>query len=124
MAPSASAKGAHGAESQNLSYPLPGFRPFQPCTLTDHIPVGGDWLFEMKFDGFAAQVAVSGSNVVVYTRNGHGWTRQFKVILPPLQKLTKGSVLIDEEIVAMDSQGRTNFSMLKTGIAADMPLKF
>jgi bifunctional non-homologous end joining protein LigD len=46
------------------------------------------------------------------------------VILPPLQALTKGSALIDGEIVAIDSQGRTNFSMLKTGIAAGMPLKF
>ncbi|WP_245261347.1 DNA ligase D [Mesorhizobium sp. L103C131B0] len=106
------------------TYPLPGFRSFQLCTLTDHIPVGGDWLFEMKFDGYRAQVAISGSNVVVYTRNGHDWTRQFKVILPPLQRLTKGAALIDGEIVAIDSQGRTNFSMLKTGIAAGMPLKF
>ncbi|MER9364982.1 DNA ligase D [Mesorhizobium sp. M0518] len=106
------------------TYPLPEFRSFQLCTLTDEIPVGGDWLFEMKFDGYRAQVAISGSNVVVYTRNGHDWTRQFKVILPPLQRLTKGAVLIDGEIVAIDSQGRTNFSMLKTGIAAGMPLKF
>lgn len=105
-------------------YRLPKFRPFQLCTLTDHIPVGEDWLFEMKFDGYRAQVAICGSNVVVYTRNGHDWTRQFKVILPPLQRLTKGAVLIDGEIVAIDSQGRTNFSMLKTGIAAGMPLKF
>ncbi|TJW39216.1 MAG: DNA ligase D, partial [Mesorhizobium sp.] len=62
--------------------------------------------------------------VVVYTRNGHDWTRQFKVIVPPLRSLTKGSALIDGEIVAIDSQGRSNFSMLKTGIAAGMPLKF
>ncbi|MBZ9776861.1 non-homologous end-joining DNA ligase [Mesorhizobium sp. CO1-1-8] len=31
---------------------------------------------------------------------------------------------MDGEIVAIDSQRRTNFSMLKTGIAAGMPLKF
>ncbi|MER9332117.1 DNA ligase D [Mesorhizobium sp. M0587] len=78
----------------------------------------------MKFDGYRAQVAISESEVVVYTRNGHDWTRQFNVILPPLRSLTKGSSLIDGEIVAIDSQGRTNFSMLKTGIAAGMPLKF
>ncbi|UTU55245.1 RNA ligase family protein [Mesorhizobium ciceri] len=106
------------------TYPPPAFRPFQLCTLTDEIPVGSNWLFEMKFDGYRAQVAISGSKVVVYTRNGHDWTRQFKVILPPLQALTKGSALIDGEIVAIDSQGRSNFSMLKTGIAAGVPLKF
>ncbi|ESY91882.1 hypothetical protein X738_27820 [Mesorhizobium sp. LNHC209A00] len=35
-------------------YPLPKFRPFQLCTLTDDIPVGTTWLFEMKFDGYRA----------------------------------------------------------------------
>ncbi|WP_287094393.1 hypothetical protein [Mesorhizobium sp.] len=86
--------------------------------------MGDNWLFEMKFDGYRAQGAISGSEVVVYTRNGHDWTRQFKVILPPLQALTNGSALIDGEIVAIDSQGRTSFSLLKTGIAAGRPLKF
>jgi bifunctional non-homologous end joining protein LigD len=67
------------------TYSLPEFRPFQPCT----IPVGGDWRFEMKLDGYRAQVAISGLEVVVYTRNGHDWTRQFRVILPPLRVLTR-----------------------------------
>jgi bifunctional non-homologous end joining protein LigD len=105
-------------------YALPTFRPFQLCTLTDTIPKGADWIFEMKFDGYRAQIAISGSKVVVYTRNGHDWTEQFRVILPPLKALTTGSLLLDGEIVAIDKAGRTNFSMLKTGIAAGIPLKF
>jgi len=112
-------------DSESISqHPLPRFRPFQLCTLTNDIPLGAGWLFEMKFDGYRAQIAISGPEVVVYTRNGHDWTRQFKVILPPLRSLTKGSALIDGEIVAIDSAGKTNFSLLKTGIAAGMPLKF
>ena len=106
------------------TYPLPQFRPFQLCTLTEHVPTGANWLFEMKLDGYRAQAAISGSDVVIYTRNGHDWTRQFKVIVPPLKALTRGSALIDGEIVAIDSKGRTNFSLLKTGIASGMPLKF
>jgi bifunctional non-homologous end joining protein LigD len=106
------------------NYPLPIFRPFQLCTLSESIPTGSNWLFEMKFDGYRAQIAISGSEVRVYTRNGHDWTEQFKVIVPPLKTLTTGSVLLDGEIVAIDQAGRTNFSMLKTGIAAGIPLKF
>ncbi|WP_280140636.1 RNA ligase family protein [Devosia crocina] len=106
------------------SYPLPTFRPFQLCTLSETTPSGDDWLFEMKFDGYRAQIAIAGSEVRVFTRNGHDWTEQFKVLLPPLKTLTKGSVLLDGEIVAIENQGRTNFSMLKTGIAAGIPLKF
>jgi bifunctional non-homologous end joining protein LigD len=105
-------------------YPIPVFRPFQLCALVDEVPKGKDWLFELKFDGYRAQAAISGPQVVVYTRNGHDWTQQFRVIVPALSSLTKGSALIDGEIVAIDSEGRTNFSMLKTGIAAGMPLKF
>ena len=106
------------------SYPLPTFRPFQLCTLATTIPTGSNWLFEMKFDGYRAQIAITGSEVRVYTRNGHDWTEQFKVILPPLRTLTTGSVLLDGEIVAIDKAGRTNFSMLKTGVATGIPLKF
>jgi bifunctional non-homologous end joining protein LigD len=104
--------------------PLPLFRPFQLCTLSEIIPTGAEWLFETKFDGYRAQVAISGSEVRVYTRNGHDWTEQFKTILPPLRQLTTGSALLDGEIVAIDKQGRTNFSMLKTGIASGLPLQF
>src|SRR5207244_1866484 len=98
-------------------HPLPNFRPFQLCTLATTIPAGDNWLFEMKFDGYRAQVAISGREAKVYTRNGHDWTEQFKVILPPLKALTTGSVVLDGEIVAIDKAGRTNFSVLKTGIA-------
>ena len=105
-------------------YPLPAFRPFQLCTLTQSIPTGDNWLFEMKYDGYRAQIAISGSEVKVYTRNGHDWTEQFKAILEPLRVLTKGSVLLDGEIVAIDNAGRSNFSMLRSGIAAGIPLKF
>ncbi|WEK04714.1 MAG: DNA ligase D [Candidatus Devosia phytovorans] len=87
------------------------------------IPVGSNWLFEMKFDGYRAQIAISGKEVRVYTRNRHDWTEQFKVILPPLRALTTGSVVLDGEIVAIDKSGRTNFSMLKSGIGAGIPLK-
>ncbi|CAN7511764.1 DNA ligase D [Devosia sp. LjRoot3] len=106
------------------THPLPDFRPFQLCTLSETIPTGDGWLFEMKYDGYRAQIAITGSEVRVYTRNGHDWTEKFKVILSPLKTLTKGAVLIDGEIVAVDKAGRTNFSMLKTGIAAGIPLKF
>lgn len=106
------------------THPLPAFRTFQLCTLSETIPTVEGWLFEMKFDGYRAQIAISGSQVRVSTRNGHDWTDQFKVILPPLKTLTKGSLLLDGEIVAIDEAGRTNFSMLKTGISAGIPLKF
>ena len=39
------------------------------ASLTETIPVGPDWLFEMKFDRYRVQIAISGIEVRVYTRN-------------------------------------------------------
>ena len=78
----------------------------------------------MKFDGYRAQVAISGSEVVVYTRNGHDWTRQFKVIVPPCRPDQGLGADRRRDRRHRKARAARNFSMLKTGIAAGMPLKF
>ena len=103
---------------------LPAFRPPQLATLADKVPGGGDWLFEMKFDGYRCQAAIAGDQVMLYTRGGHDWSRQFRFVLPPLRNLTKGTLLIDGEICAIDAHSRTNFSLLKTSFATGAPLVF
>jgi bifunctional non-homologous end joining protein LigD len=61
---------------------------------------------------------------VPYTQRGHDWTDKFGRVLPPLQKLTRSTALIDGEICALDSEGRPDFSLLKTAIGAGGPLVF
>ena len=95
---------------------LPTFREPQLATLTDEIPTGSDWLFEMKYDGYRCLAAVAGDEVKLYTRNGNDWTEQFGAMVAPLSKLTKGSVLLDGEICAF-KDGRTDFSTLKDALS-------
>jgi bifunctional non-homologous end joining protein LigD len=103
---------------------LPAFREPQLATLTDNVPRGDGWLFEVKYDGYRCLAAIASSGVRLYSRGGHDWTSQFRTVVDPFRSLTRGTALIDGEVCAIDQQGRTNFSLLKTGIAAGLPLVF
>jgi bifunctional non-homologous end joining protein LigD len=47
--------GAKKGRPRRSTLPLPAFRPFHPARLSDAIPTGNAWMFEMKFDGYRAQ---------------------------------------------------------------------
>jgi len=103
---------------------LPKFRDFQLATLSDEVPKGDGWLFEMKYDGYRCQAAISGTDVKLYSRGGHDWTDKFGFVAPALSKLTKGTLLIDGEICAVDAKGRSDFSLLKTSLDGKQPIIF
>ncbi|MBN9305796.1 MAG: ATP-dependent DNA ligase [Devosia sp. 67-54] len=102
---------------------LPEFQPPELATLVDDIPTGRDWLFEMKYDGYRALAALAGGQVRLYTRHGNDWTAQFHTLVEPLSTVTKGSALIDGEIVAF-KHGKTDFSTLKDALSSGAPLTY
>ncbi|RYE49819.1 MAG: hypothetical protein EOP24_00840 [Hyphomicrobiales bacterium] len=112
-----------GQDSDSIPHVLPTFRPPQLATLERRVPIG-DWLFEMKFDGYRMQAAIAGDQVRLYTRNGHDWTRQFGYVAPALSRLTKGTALIDGELCAIDESGHTNFTLLKNSLDGQKPVVF
>ena len=103
---------------------LPKFVSPHLATLVDDVPTGGDWLFEMKYDGYRCIAAIAGDNVQLFTRNGNDWTDTFSPLVAPFSKLTKGSALIDGEVCAFDGNGKTDFSTLKTHLSQGGPLTF
>lgn len=111
-------------DSDSTQLILPTFRPFALATLEKSVPTGEGWLFEMKFDGYRAQAAIAGSQVRMYSRGGHDWTRQFGYVVPALSQLTNGTALIDGEICAIDEHGRTNFTLLKNSLDGRKPVVF
>ncbi|PXA99098.1 DNA ligase D [Nostoc sp. 3335mG] len=102
----------------------PGFRPVQLATLVDAVPAGQDWLFEMKYDGYRCLAAVAGDSVRLFTRSGLDWTDKFGALVEPLRKLKISSALIDGEICAFDSKGRTDFTTLKDTLSNGGRLEF
>jgi bifunctional non-homologous end joining protein LigD len=103
---------------------LPDYREPQLATLVTSVPEGGEWVFEIKYDGYRCLAAIAGNAVRLYTRTGKDWTSQFAAIAPPLSQIFKGTALIDGELCAFDDNGRTDFSTLKDNLSSGGPLTY
>ncbi|RMN42593.1 ATP-dependent DNA ligase, partial [Pseudomonas syringae pv. apii] len=84
----------------------------QLATLVD-APPAGDWLYEIKFDGYRMLTRIQNDEVRLFARNGNDWTDQ----LPELTKALKGLKLqdswFDGEVVVLDEQGLPDFQGLQ-----------
>ena len=92
----------------------PAFAKPQLATLVDDVPVGNDWLHEIKFDGYRALVAVAAEQVRIFTRSGLDWTDKFQPLAAAIAALDLPPALIDGEIVAFGADGNPSFSALQS----------
>jgi ATP dependent DNA ligase domain len=69
----------------------------------DRHPLGGEWIHEIKHDGYRMMVRRDMSGVRVLTRNGHDWSTCFPTIAEAASGLKARSCLIDGETVATGS---------------------
>ena len=78
-----------------------------PClpTKTDKLPAGGQWLHEIKHDGFRIIARKKGAQVRLYSRPGNDLTHRFPLIAETLTRLRSRSCIIDGEAVACDDNG-------------------
>lgn len=81
-------------------------------TLTRDLPTGDGWQHEVKFDGFRVQLHADGDQRIVYSRNGHDFTKRFSSLQPSLAALPIGDAIIDAELVACDESGQPDFKDL------------
>lgn len=93
---------------------LPGFIRPQLATLKDKAPSGAQWIHEIKYDGYRAQVHVDAGTAKIFTRNGHDWTRRFSHLAGSFK--LKSQTIFDGEIVVVH-EGRTNFAELQADLA-------
>src|SRR6516164_5075726 len=68
----------------------------QPClpTKTDKLPSGGQWLHEIKHDGFRIIARKKGAQVRLYSRPGNDLTRRFPLIVETLARLRSRSCIM------------------------------
>ena len=73
-----------------------------PClpTKTDKLPSGGEWLHEIKHDGFRIIARKNSRRVTLYDRLGNDLTQRFPLILKAMAWLP--SCTIDGEAVTCD----------------------
>jgi bifunctional non-homologous end joining protein LigD len=94
--------------------PMPGFVQPQLATLKAK-PPGGDYLHEIKFDGYRVQPHISRGHATIYTRSGLDWTKRFRPIAEALDQNI--SAIFDGEVVVVEND-RPNFSLLQADLSS------
>lgn len=89
-----------------------------PCvaTLVDKPPPGPAWSYEVKWDGYRAELHIEPGRVRVLTRNGHDWSDRFPSIAAEAPQLGVSTAIIDGEAVVLDDKGRSDFGLLQRAL--------
>src|SRR5215467_13613504 len=71
----------------------------------------GDWLYEIKHDGYRALAFKDGKDVRLVSRNKKAF--DYPQLLDALKLLPAKRVILDGEIAALDEKGRSSFQLLQ-----------
>ena len=94
-----------------MTLPLePPIKP-QLALTRKELPLGEEWAYEQKLDGFRAIVFVDGEDSYIQSRGGKNLSRYFpELSFPP------GRYVADGELVIRDSEGNIEFDALQSRI--------
>ncbi len=76
-----------------------------------------DWLFEIKWDGYRLEAVVRDGKVKLWTRNMKDAETYFPKLLSPPTWIDAREAIVDGEVVALDEEGRPDFSLLQERIS-------
>jgi len=82
------------------------------ATLIDEPFDDGNWIFEIKWDGYRAVAEIKDGEVDLYSRNNNSFNQKYKSIASALSSIDK-DMIIDGEIVVLDNDGRSDFHSLQ-----------
>jgi DNA ligase D-like protein (predicted ligase) len=80
--------------------------------LTDKLPEGEQWTYEVKWDGYRALLLKERGHVQLRSRNDNNLTTTYPTIHVAALKL-KAETVLDGEIVALDPNGKPSFQALQ-----------
>lgn len=90
----------------------PSYAPMLATSGTTADVADGDWLFELKWDGFRAIVSRSGGKVRLTSRSGIDMTPTYPELSDP-RYWPDHDFVADGEIVALSKNGRPSFELLQ-----------
>src|SRR5580693_3636429 len=92
---------------------LPLQMPFSPMEAlsVEEIPVGPEWQYEPKWDGFRTLAFADGKKLKLQSKSGRSMTRYFPEVVEVLRALAPKKFVLDGEI-AVPSGGGFSFDAL------------
>ncbi|WPN66211.1 DNA ligase D [Pseudomonas sp. P9_35] len=97
--------------------PLPETLKPELATLVESAP-DGEWLYEIKFDGYRVMARIENGDVRLLTRNGHDWTHKLPRQAEALAALGLESAWLDGEMLVANDQGVPDFQALQNAFEA------
>jgi len=97
--------------------PIPETLKPELATLVESAP-DGEWLYEIKFDGYRVMARIENGDVRLITRNGHDWTHKLPSQAEALAGLGLESAWLDGEMVVANEQGVPDFQALQNAFDA------
>lgn len=92
---------------------LPEVLSPQLATLATGLPTTGEWLFEIKFDGYRLMTRLDKGSARLFTRGGHDWSAKLPGLVRELEQLGVKSGWLDGEIVVLGENGLPDFHALQ-----------
>jgi bifunctional non-homologous end joining protein LigD len=87
-------------------------------SLVDRAPEGGDWIHEIKYDGYRILTIITHGRVRMLSRRGNDWTANFPALAASLSRLPVERALLDGEVVARGADGGISFHELQKDLHA------
>jgi bifunctional non-homologous end joining protein LigD len=76
-------------------------------------PLPGDWIYEIKHDGFRALAIKNGADLQLLSRNQKELGGKFPEVARAVAKIKAKDFIIDGEIVALENTGKSSFQLLQ-----------
>ena len=92
--------------------PLRFVRPMK-ATAVSELPTEGDWIYEIKWDGYRALGMKHGDDVRLLSLKEKNLTGDFPGVAKAMRGLAAETAIVDGEIVAVDAKGRPSFQVLQ-----------
>ena len=83
------------------------------------LPEGPEWAYEIKLDGYRAQVLCDGEKTQLLSRNGKDLACRFPALVEALSTAAPHGSILDGELVALDTWGRPHFSLIQNSATSD-----
>ena len=101
--------GATPAKRPNLLHP-------QRAAPSSRLPTSGDWLYEVKFDGYRILAFLGTDGCRLVSRNGKDWSERFPHLCRALRHKGRKEAIIDGEVVYLRPDGTSDFQALQNAI--------